>query len=585
MVTRFMEFERRTLLVQYIGVQPLTFYATSDGTDLVQDILRNQLARSNANIIGQEGSLSINDYGEFLTFEPTDTQNRTLHLPIEHLAFCGALRHMRRDPSDQRNPDQILRREFENVDLANRYAQYIIGPPIFVAIFHGFDNALCYTFITQSADDACLLVMKLMRTFRQYEQQLKEQGQLNQGCCLPMPISCVEVPSPVVVPQGCPLYESPQILSPGCIQLPNTVKNTYIQNPCQDDLMQKIICNSNLQFINQPCPSSAPVITQCVDNLPIIPAPPPSVCYPSINPGPVVVRTNSACCPPPSSCCSLVPQKKITQQNSPVVSTMFTSGGNITQLMGGGSVPLSTRPPSPPIIGISDAEFAQNLSMGNTLPPQVIHRQNNQEVTYKQNIIIRWLKPPTPPPPAPIIIREIQCPPEIEPPIICRQVPQCPPTPPPIIIREQPPPCPPCVEPLIIENCQPPPCQPRQVFVEQCPPPQPKPQRIIYEKCVPQPQPRQIIVKRDFCQPSLCSVTSQKVPCQRIVREIVRQPCTPAQPALLCTSQKRQQITPGQSQIVQQLVPVFATRQHVVQPKGIRIIRQVIGPAQPYTMR
>ncbi|CAF3224589.1 unnamed protein product [Rotaria sp. Silwood2] len=279
MAARFMELERRTLIVQFVGVQPLAFYATSDGTDLVQDILRNQLARSNTNIFGQEGSLSINDNGEFLTFEPADTKNRTLHLPIEHLAYCGALRRMRRDPGDQRNPDQILRREFENVDLANRYAQYIIGPPIFVAVFHGFDNALCYTFITQNADDACLAVTKLMRAFRQCEQQLEEQGQANQGFPSPVSISCVEAPSPVVIAQGCPVYESPQIASPACIQLPKKVTNMYVQDPCQDSFIQNLLCNPNFQIINQPCSSSAPAITQCVDNLPIISTSSPSVSY------------------------------------------------------------------------------------------------------------------------------------------------------------------------------------------------------------------------------------------------------------------------------------------------------------------
>jgi hypothetical protein len=273
MVSRLMEFERRTLLVQFIAVEPLTFYATSDGTDLVQDILRKHLARSDADILGQEGSLSIDDNGEFLTFEPTDTKNRTLHLPIEHLAYSGALRRMRRDPSDQRNPDQIHRRDFENVDLANRYAQYIIGPPIFVAVFHGFDNALCYTFVTQSADDACLSVMKLMRAFRQYEQQLEQQGQTNQGFSPDTPINTGGLPSPVAIAQRDPLHQSSQalftnnrqILSPSVgLQTPNIMTNMCIQNPYQDNLVPRLICDSNLQ----------------IDNLPIISAaPPPSVSY------------------------------------------------------------------------------------------------------------------------------------------------------------------------------------------------------------------------------------------------------------------------------------------------------------------
>jgi hypothetical protein len=55
------------------------------------------------------------------------------------------------------------------------------------------------------------------------------------------------------------------------------------------------------------------------------------------------------------------------------------------------------RPPSPPIIGIPNGSNINN--------PQVIYKPNNQEVVYKQNIMVRWLQPPTPPPPAPIIIR------------------------------------------------------------------------------------------------------------------------------------------------------------------------------------
>jgi hypothetical protein len=60
------------------------------------------------------------------------------------------------------------------------------------------------------------------------------------------------------------------------------------------------------------------------------------------------------------------------------------------------------RPPSPPILGFPDTRYAQN-----TLPPQVIYKPSNQELQYKQKVIIRWLKPPTPPPSAPIIIRGI----------------------------------------------------------------------------------------------------------------------------------------------------------------------------------
>lgn len=117
----------------------------------------------------------------------------------------------------------------------------------------------------------------------------------------------------------------------------------------------------------------------------------------------------------------------------------------------GRSTPQQFRPPSPPILGLSGANDRQNLPLGNA-NPQVIYKPNNQEVVYKQNIMVRWLQPPTPPPPAPIIIRglymwishesfvsifsiEVQAPAPVQPPLICRQIPPCPPTPPPIIVR------------------------------------------------------------------------------------------------------------------------------------------------------
>jgi len=260
MVSRYADLERKTLIVQFVAVEPVTFYTTSDGTDLVQDVLRSQLARSDAEIFGQEGSASIDDLGEFLVFEPSDTQNRKLHLPVEHLAYCGALRRMNYDPSDRRDPDRIQRREFENVDLANRYPQHIVGPPIFVAVFHGFDNALCYTFITQSADDACLLVMKLMRAFKLHEQQ---QGQRNQGSPSfpPIPNIISGTTSPVNFRQGSSNIQTSQPISSSPSFYAQS-SNPYNQYPQQDELIQRLLGNPNLQLVKSG-----------VDDLPILSAP------------------------------------------------------------------------------------------------------------------------------------------------------------------------------------------------------------------------------------------------------------------------------------------------------------------------
>ena len=55
--------------------------------------------------------------------------------------------------------------------------------------------------------------------------------------------------------------------------------------------------------------------------------------------------------------------------------------------------------------------------------PITVRKANNQNIVYKQQVNIRYLQPPTPPPPAPIIIREKQCAPQPAlPPIIIRLV-------------------------------------------------------------------------------------------------------------------------------------------------------------------
>lgn len=102
------------------------------------------------------------------------------------------------------------------------------------------------------------------------------------------------------------------------------------------------------------------------------------------------------------------------------------------------------------------------------------------------------------------------------------------------------------------------------VIVERCPAPPPKPPTVIYEKYLPQPvRQRQVIVQRERCvQPASVAATCAPscLPTRRLLREIVRHVPQPT-PAVVCRSEQEQQISPAQSQTVEQLVPVFATRQ------------------------
>ena len=51
-------------------------------------------------------------------------------------------------------------------------------------------------------------------------------------------------------------------------------------------------------------------------------------------------------------------------------------------------------------------QYVQNVETQQD-PPLVLHRSiPNNKVTYQQNVSVRYLQPPTPPPPGPIIIRQ-----------------------------------------------------------------------------------------------------------------------------------------------------------------------------------
>ena len=56
--------------------------------------------------------------------------------------------------------------------------------------------------------------------------------------------------------------------------------------------------------------------------------------------------------------------------------------------------------------------------------PEIINKINNQPVEYNQDIHVKYLRPPTPPPPGDLIIRQenITIPHPVAPPLIIRQV-------------------------------------------------------------------------------------------------------------------------------------------------------------------
>jgi hypothetical protein len=113
--------------------------------------------------------------------------------------------------------------------------------------------------------------------------------------------------------------------------------------------------------------------------------------------------------------------------------------------------------------------------------PVVIRKKPADKLRYRQNVTIRYLKPPTPKPSELVIVEEAPRPQPVAPPLVVRQERFRAVTPAPIVYREAPPPPPPPAERRVIYVRAPPQPQPC------CPPPPPPPppacpcQEVSYE--------------------------------------------------------------------------------------------------------
>ena len=130
------------------------------------------------------------------------------------------------------------------------------------------------------------------------------------------------------------------------------------------------------------------------------------------------------------------------------------------------------------------------------LSPEIIRKQTEQRLIYEQEVAVRYLRPPTPPPPGEIIIKQeknIPTPPA--PPLVIRQVPPRPETPAPLVVREAPPRAPVTIGQKMITisgKRLPPP--PRKVVIERLAPIPSKPQSIIIERWLPYGQSKRRVI-------------------------------------------------------------------------------------------
>ncbi|KAL7677116.1 hypothetical protein ACOME3_003362 [Neoechinorhynchus agilis] len=155
--------------------------------------------------------------------------------------------------------------------------------------------------------------------------------------------------------------------------------------------------------------------------------------------------------------------------------------------------------------------------------PTVVKRELPATV-YRQNISVRYLKPPTPEPEV-VIIKEVREEPRELPPKIIRQRQPAPRTPSPIIIREKPPTPPVQKQPkVILKYLSPDPPTTRRVIIEKYDSPPVKPRDIIIERWLPYSKPEtRTVVHRSVQKGPVREpiIVGHKRPTSRFERELV----------------------------------------------------------------
>lgn len=131
--------------------------------------------------------------------------------------------------------------------------------------------------------------------------------------------------------------------------------------------------------------------------------------------------------------------------------------------------------------------------------PVTILKPNNTSIEYTQNVMVKYLRPPTPPPPGDLVIRnETESTTLIPPPQIIREVPERSRTPEPIIIREAPPRPPSPIQRKVVKIVDKTlTLPPRRIVVEKLPKLPPKPQPVIIERWLPyEKQKRKVVYEK-----------------------------------------------------------------------------------------
>jgi hypothetical protein len=325
----------------YLGSEPMgELLDGENGSDAVQVPLKRTILRTDG--VGEEVDLIITDDSLCINYiqsnnnnnnENNNNKGKLIQLPIETLAYCGALRQLQ--------PEKVRDREFETLDKTPIDSKAVADPPLFVTIFRSLEKEntlLCHSFVIRKDIEAMELVKNVMQVYYNIIEQLEQTETL--------------------LNNAASNYSTHQQQQEG---LPQQKQNNQLQGLS----LTQAELDRLLEAYNR---TEATQSTQSILNN-------NGSSQFVVHEGQSNGRLNG------SASGNLINNKNVlnTSQYNDIIQEAINNNNN------------------------NQSNEYSNIPLNQDDDPIIIKKKNDEKIFYKQNVYIRWLQPPTPPPPAPII--------------------------------------------------------------------------------------------------------------------------------------------------------------------------------------
>ena len=339
----------------YLGSEPMgELLDGENGSDAVQVPLKRTILRTEG-VVGDEVDIIITDDSMCINYIKSNNKlndnGKLIQLPIETLAYCGALRQL--------PPESIKDREFETLDKTPADSKSIADPPLFVTIFRSLEKEntlLCHSFVIRKDAEAMELVKNVMQVYYHIIEQLEQTEALFNG--------------------NVNIQQQQQDNNQYKINI-ETISND-LSNKSQASLTQAEL-DRLLQAYNRTGGNDSNKSMSEIGGLNTTTQVKQSI------------LSNNG-----------FSQFLVDENNASAKDVLLNQAENQTNFNASQYKQIMKE-----ALNEHVGEYS-NIPLNQDEDPIIIKKKNEEKLIYKQNVYIRWLQPPTPPPPAPIISTRIE---------------------------------------------------------------------------------------------------------------------------------------------------------------------------------